>query len=133
MTPEWEAAVRRGSVAELQRLVANGADMDARDGHGQTALMIAAAEGRGQVVDWLVGCGADLDHTAKYGLSALMLAVVRGHLDIVRMLTNAGADLGLRGSDVPGFATKTALDMAIARGDPEMIEVLRAAAERRAR
>jgi hypothetical protein len=44
-----------------------------------------------------------LDHTAKYGLSALMLALIGGQ-------------------------RKTALDLAIARGHSDMIEILRRAA-----
>jgi ankyrin repeat protein len=131
MTREWEDAVHRGSIEELQRLFEGGADIDGRDRHGQTALMLAAVQGHGPVAGWLVERGAALDHTAKYGLSALMLAVVGGHLDVVRRLADAGANLSLRGTGAPGFAEKTALDLAIARGDPEMVEILRSAAERR--
>ena len=131
MTREWEDAVHRGSIDELQRLLTSGADIDARDGHGQTALMLAAVEGYGHVVGWLVERGAALDHTAKYGLSALMLAVVRGHVDVVRRLTDVGASVSLRGTGAPGFAEKTALDLAIARGGTEMVEILRSAAARR--
>src|SRR5215470_9819133 len=79
VTNEWEDAVRRGSIDQLRRLVASGADVDARDGYGQTALMLAAREGYATLVEWLVDHGAALDHTAKYGLSALMLAVIGGH------------------------------------------------------
>ncbi len=131
MTREWEDAVRCGSIDELQRLLTCGADIDARDGHGQTALILAAVEGNGPVVAWLVERGAALDHTAKYGLSALMLAVVRGHVDIARRLTDAGASIDLRGTGAPGFAGKTALDLAIALDGPEMVEILRSTAERR--
>jgi uncharacterized protein len=111
MTQEWNDAVRPGSLDELQRLAAAGAAVDARDEHGQTALMLAAVNGHAGVVDWLVEHGAALDHTAKYGLSALMLAVVNGHVDVVRRLVRAGANHELRGSGAPGFAGKTALDL----------------------
>ena len=131
MTREWEDAVQRGSIDELQRLLAGGADIDALDGHGQTALMLAAVKGYGPVAGWLVEHGAALDHTAKYGLSALMLAAIGGHVDIVRRLADAGANVSLRGTGAPGFAEKTALELAIARGDPEMVEILRSAAGRR--
>lgn len=131
MTREWEGAVHRGSIEDLQRLLTNGADIDARDGHGQTALMLAAVEGYGHLVGWLVEGGAALDHTAKYGLSALMLSVIGGHVDVVRRLTDAGASVSLRGTGAPGFAEKTALDRAIARNNPEIIEILRLAADRR--
>ena len=131
MSRDWEDAVHRGSIDELQRLLASGADIDARDRHGQTALMLAAVEGYGHVVGWLVERGAALDHTAKYGLSALMLAVICGHVDVVRRLTDAGASLSLRGTGAPGFAEKTALDLAVARDSTEMVEILRSAAGRR--
>jgi ankyrin repeat protein len=87
--------------------------------------MLAAADGNNRLVTWLVERGATLDHTAKYGLSALMLAVVRGHVDVVRSLAGAGANVSLRGTGAPGFAEKTALDLAIALNHHEMVEILR--------
>ena len=45
MTYEWEDAVRRGSIDDLQRLFAGGVDINERDQYGQTALMRAASEG----------------------------------------------------------------------------------------
>lgn len=125
----WEEAVLRGSIDDLSRLLAAGADINARNANGQTSLMLAAAAGRADVVEWLAARGAGLDHTAKYGLSALMLAVVRGHVDVVRILKDAGASISLRGTGAPGFSGKTALDLSIARDDPEMVDVLRSATE----
>ncbi len=131
MTLDWEDAVRRGSIHELQRRLADGTDIDALDGHGQTALMLAAVAGHEHVVEWLVERGASLDHTAKYGFSALMLAVVGGHVEVVRRVAKAGANLSLRGTGAPGFAGKTALDLAIDLERPEIVEILRSTAERR--
>jgi hypothetical protein len=130
MTREWEEAVHRGSLDDLKQLAESGADINARDRHNQTALMLAATEGHTSVVEWLVRRGAALDRVAKYGLSALMLAVVRGHGEIVRVLADSGADVTLRGSGAPEFAGLAALDLAVARNDREMIDAL-AAAERR--
>ena len=124
MTPEWENAARRGAVEIERRLLTEGADIDARNRRGQTALMIAASEGHGAVVTLLAEHRANLDHTAKYRLSALMIAVVRGHTDVVRALVAAGADRALRGSGAPGFAGKTAFDLATDRGDSGLIEIL---------
>ena len=45
MKPEWERAVRLGEVETLGRLLAAGADINSRDRHDQTALMIAAHAG----------------------------------------------------------------------------------------
>jgi uncharacterized protein (DUF924 family) len=78
--------------------------------------MVAAHAGQHDVVTLLVEHGATLDVTAKFGLSALMLAVVAGHPEVVRLLAHAGADRSLRGTGAPGFAGKTARDLALARG-----------------
>ena len=127
MTREWEEALHHGSIDILEFLLEAGAEIDARDAHGQTSVMLAALDGQAHVVRWLVVHGAALDHTAKYNLSALMLAVIRGHAGVVRELTSAGANLKLRGTGAPGFSGKTALDLAVAHGNSEIIEILRAA------
>ena len=124
MKPEWEQAVRQGDIGSLSQLLTAGADINSRDQHGQTALMTAAHAGFPDVVTFLVGQGATLNHTAKHGLSAVMLAVISGHTDIVRTLVRAGADLALRGTGAPGFAGKTALDLAARQGRSDMIALL---------
>ncbi len=117
--------MRTGDITAMDGVLSAGGDIDARDRYGQTALMVAAARGDAAVVAWLVEHGAGLDHTAKYGLSALMLAVIRGHHDVVRVLVAAGADSTLRGRGAPGFADKTAYDLAIDRGDDAIVALLR--------
>jgi ankyrin repeat protein len=76
------------------------------------------------IVGKLIEAGADLDNTAKYRLSALMLAVLNGHDAIVRALVAAGADTSLAGSGAPGFAGKTAADLARGRGAHELAELI---------
>jgi ankyrin repeat protein len=124
MDQRWEQAVRRADLEALKRLL-SGLDIDARDRHGQTGLMIAAHNGHANVVAFLVDHGAELNHTAKYGLSALMLGVIGAHIEIVRMLVTAGADRTIRGTGAPGFAGKTALDLATAQGRSDMADLLK--------
>ena len=125
MTPEWKAAVTAQDSARLEELLGAGVDINARDEHGQTALMIAARDGRTQSVRWLIEHGADLDHTAKFHLSALMLAVINGRDAIVGILVDAGADRSIRGTGAPGFHGKTALDIATAANRTIMMALLR--------
>ena len=129
MRRDWEEAVRQGSVDHLEDVWEEGVDINARDGHGQTALMLAAVAGQDEVVEWLIAHDAALDHAAKYGLSALMLSVVYGHVGIVRALVAAGADTDLKGTGPPGFWGKTALQLAVDRGDAEMVRILGAASQ----
>jgi ankyrin repeat protein len=124
VTPAWRRALDEGDTIALERALEAGDDVDARDRYGQTGLMLAARRGDHRTVAWLVGHGAALDHTAKSHLSALMLAIVNGHAEVARILVAAGADVTLRGSGAPGFADRTAADLARARGDLEMVDLL---------
>ena len=53
-------------------------------------------------------------------LLALMLAVVAGHAQVAWLLADAGADRSLRGTGTPGFADKTARDLAVERDMREL-------------
>lgn len=124
MDAVWEDAIKRGDVGIVRDLLDRGIEVDSRDRYGQTGLMLAAHAGHGEVVATLIAHGAGLDRTAKFGLSALMLAIVAGHAAVARLLAEAGADLALRGSGAPGFADKTAHDLAMERGMPELAAAL---------
>ena len=116
MDAEWEDAIKRDDNRTVLSLLGRGMDVDARDCYGQTGLMLAAHAGHRAVVETLIAHRANLDITAKFGLSAVMLALVAGHEEVARLLARAGADLSLRGTGAPGFAGKTAHDLAVARG-----------------
>ena len=125
MDARWEDAVNRGDVQDVRNLLDQGADVDARNRHGQTALMLAAHAGHREVVAVLVAHRANLNTTGKYGLSALMLALVAGHVEVARLLADAGTDLSLRGTGVPGFTGKTAYDLAVERDMRELSAALK--------
>lgn len=125
MNTNWERAIRQGDVEAVRRHLRSGVDINALDRYGQTALMLAVHRGHGEIVQLLVEHGADLNVTAKYNLSALMLAVVAGHENIARLLARAGADLSIKGSGAPGFAGKSAYDLAVSRQMEELYEELK--------
>jgi uncharacterized protein len=124
MDRRWHRATKLGDRPAVKALLAEGADPDGRDRFGQTGLMLAAFAGHKGVVAELIARGANLDVTAKYGLSALMLAVVAGHAEVARLLAHAGAERSTRGQGAPGFAGKTAADLARERGMKLLAAVL---------
>jgi ankyrin repeat protein len=127
MNQAWQAATGQGDVEQVRHLLEAGADINARDRHGQTALMNAARTGQVELVRLLVERGAALNTTAKYSLTALMLAIINGHTKIARILIQAGADGSIRGTAAPGFYHKTALMLAEEREQREVVEWLKAA------
>jgi ankyrin repeat protein len=124
MDQAWTDAAKTGDVDAARRMVDARVDVNAKDRYGQTALMLAARHGHAALAEFLITHGADLNVTAKYGLSALMLAVLNRHVAVVRVLTKAGADLRLVGTGAPGFAGKTAFDLAADHGLHELFDDL---------
>ena len=120
MDTAWENAIKLSDVQIVHDFLIRGIDVNVRDHYGQTALMLAAHAGHSEVVETLIAHRANLNITAKFGLSALMLAIIAGYPEIARLLAKAGADLSLRGSGVPGFADKTAYDLALDLGMLEL-------------
>lgn len=122
---DWERAARNGELQVLRRMLRDGHDIDATDGYGMTALMRAAHNGHKDVVEWLIARGADLDHTSKFHLSALMLAVIAKHEKVARVLVRAGAARTITGTGAPGFAGKTAAELAEEAGNPRLAAYIR--------
>lgn len=113
MTKDWQDAISNGDTVRVATFLDAGADINALDGYGQTALMNAAHKGHTEIVRLLAKRGANLNHTAKFGLSALMLAVIADHPEVVRVLVDVGADIALRGSpSATPIYDKTALELA---------------------
>ena len=111
-----------GNLKVCQELIKQGEDINCRDHRGMTALMIAAENGRVQIVQLLVKEGANLDFTSEQmrsGYTALMIAVVEGHQEIVKLLIDAGADLNL--TDIVG---RTASMLAVKTGQTERLRML---------
>jgi uncharacterized protein len=87
----WRAA-ETGDVDELVSVLPRVKDINARNGHGVTALMRAAQHGRLRVVRVLLERGADANIIRNDKFTALALAAFFGHTEIVRALMEHGAD-----------------------------------------
>lgn len=74
------------SVANLNLQLQHGADIDAIDGMGRTALMYAAAGGSAAIVAALLQRGADPNLADHNGASPLIMATNGGHCHLVEPL-----------------------------------------------
>jgi ankyrin repeat protein len=86
-------AAEAGDAAAVQRLLAQGASVRARDAQGRTALVAATYGNRVETARLLIAAGADVNAQDELRNSAFLLAGARGYLDIVRLTLAAGADL----------------------------------------
>ena len=86
----WRVA-ESGDVAELARVFANGAHVNARSKHGMTALMKAAYHGHARMVRALLARGADPNLARNDKFTALALAAFFGHTETIKILIEHGA------------------------------------------
>jgi ankyrin repeat protein len=85
-------ATQNGHYAIVALLVKAGADLNATDSKGSTALVYAAKSGQNEILQFLLSCpwstaGCSLDITAA---EALVVAAKEGHLDVLETLINCG-------------------------------------------
>ena len=59
-------AAQKGHHATVEALAGLGADVQAADAHGTTAIMFAAMHGHHATVEALAGLGADVQEAMKY-------------------------------------------------------------------
>jgi len=77
--------------------LAKGADVNAQNEDGDTALMFAAGNGHIEIVQELLAKGADVNAKDRYGKTALMWAdqVFQGNENIVQLLLAKGARISM--------------------------------------
>jgi hypothetical protein len=84
-------AVEQGNLAWTYRLLTMGADINVRNGAGQTPLMRAAAKGYADMVQVLIQNGADPRLENSRGESAMTIALMKGYTRIAESLKIAEA------------------------------------------
>jgi ankyrin repeat protein len=99
--------IRKGDIAQVRALLEHGANVNARDSKGATALMHAALYGDFECMNLLLEKGADPNASNDLGINALMWAA--GDFEKVRALVAHGANVNA--SSNYGF---TALSVAAA-------------------
>jgi ankyrin repeat protein len=116
-------AAQAGDTAKVKKLLEQGADVNAKDEYGGTALMWAAGKGHTEMVNALIDAGADVNAKMKGGWTALMFAAEEGYTGIVEILIGKGADVNVKGT----FTGLTALMLAAEEGHTEIVDLLKQA------
>ena len=112
-------AVIEGNEASVKILLAEGAEVDARDEIGKTPLIIAADKGYFPIVQLLIQNGADVNAQHNLHWTALMFAAGNGHSAIIKLLIENGANM-----NIVSKSDYTALILASAGGYAEIVNLL---------
>jgi len=91
--------------------------------NGTNALMVAALQGRTEVIKLLIGKGVDVNATDRVDLTALIYAAWQGQTDAVRVLIEAGANVNWKSQKV----SDTAIDVALEGKHSDIVELLKKA------
>jgi ankyrin repeat protein len=86
-------AAGHDDVSAIERLVSEGAEIEARDASGSTALLIATRANKVNAARALIEAGADVNAKDRINDSAYLYAGAQGYLEILKMALAHGADL----------------------------------------
>jgi uncharacterized protein len=120
----WDSAVAdaamRGDRAAVRTLLKQGADVNAAQGDGMTALHWAARGGDAETAQMLIFAGANIRATTRLGgYTPLLLASQLGHAAVIEVLVKAGGD-----PKSAAASGATALMLASATGRVDAVKAL---------
>jgi ankyrin repeat protein len=114
-----DAAMQRNAAA-IRDLLKQGADVNAAQGDGMTALHWAASNGDVELTQMLLYAGANVRATTRIsGYTPLFFAAREGHPQVVAALLKAGAD-----AKVESVTGSTPLMLAAAAGNADAVQLL---------
>ena len=122
--PDFVKLCAEGSFEEIAEAIKNGANVNAKDSDGDTALIKAAYNNENYgVMTALIEAGADVHAKDKWGWTALVSAVRRNrNIEVTNALIQAGSDVNAKYfQDIEGV---TALMWASAFNGPEVVRAL---------
>ena len=98
------AAAHQGDLAKVKKLLAAGANVNARDPYGRTAVHIAAHARQRELIRALAQAGADLELLENDRYDAITIAAVADDEETLRVLLSLGASAKLTTSRYDGTA-----------------------------
>src|SRR5262245_35517794 len=112
-------AAKNGDKETLRSLIQKGANVNATEGDGTTALHWASYRDDLEAVDLLIRAGAKVNAANDLGATPLWTACQNGSVGVVRRLLEGGADPNAR-----LLLGETALMAAAHSGNPDIVEQL---------
>ena len=112
-------AAEAGDMATVRSLLDSGADVNAAQRNGSTALHWAIYRDDAETVDLLIDRGADVTVKTREGISPLFMASLYGNVAVIQRLLDAGADANEAGPN-----TETPLMLAARNGNPDAVRTL---------
>ena len=86
-------AGKTGDTATVKSSIEKGANVNAKDKLGQTALIVAAKNGHVETVQTLISQGADVDAQDLFEKSSLHYGARNGDVEVAKALLIKGADV----------------------------------------
>src|SRR5262249_39667496 len=94
ITAELVTAIRQADVQATRTLLDNGADVNARDGEGNTPLILPSFYASSECLELLIEKGADVNSANQAGATPLIRAAT--DYEKTRLLVAAGANIRVR-------------------------------------
>lgn len=85
-------AVKAGDINQTRALLSQGANINATEADGSTALHWAAQRSDDEIAGLLLSSGADPNAATRYRITPMSLAATNGDVTIMRRLLDAGVD-----------------------------------------
>jgi uncharacterized protein len=119
MNEQLISAAEYGNITTVQRILAEGADINVQDARGRTPILAATHANQVETVRALIQAGADVNIRDDRKDNVLLYAGAEGLLDILRLAIAAGAD-----TKITNRFGGTALIPAAERGHVAIVEEL---------